>query len=123
MQENIIHSIVLSAGMDPRGLVIGLVGAMISCLYRGAINWRIALVILFSGGALGGFASPFLMQQFQLSASASNLSCLVIGFLSKDIFTQILSAAPSLLKAATSRISKKIEDNNGQSESESESDQ
>lgn len=118
MQENIIHEIVLAAGMDPRGLVIGLVGAMISCLYRGAINWRIALVILFSGGALGGFASPFLVQQFRLSDAASNLSCLVIGFLSKDIFTQIQTAAPSLLKAAASRLSKKINDTDGQSESD-----
>jgi hypothetical protein len=115
MQENIIHSIVLSAGMDPRGMVIGLVGAMISCLYRGAINWRAALVILFSGGALGGFAEPFLVQQFKLSIAAVNLSCLVIGFVSKDIFTQIQSGAPNLIKAALNRASKKI-DNDGQSD-------
>jgi len=116
MQENIIHEIVVASGMDPRGMVIGLVGAMISCLYRGSISWRAALVILFSGGALGGFAGPFLGQQFGLSIEAANLSCLVIGFVSKDIFTQIQSGAPSLIKAGLNRVSKKI-DNDGQSES------
>jgi hypothetical protein len=117
MQENIIHEIVVAAGMDPRGMVIGLVGAMISCLYRGAINWRAALVILFSGGALGGFATPFLVQQFKLSLASVNLSCLVIGFVSKDIFNGIQTGAPGLIKAALRQASKKI-DNDGQSESD-----
>lgn len=114
--QNFVREALKSIGAAPEGVLIGLIGGLVSVIFRvnGKSTWRTTAGILFSGSALSAYALPFVIETLNLGPAAGSLTCFFIGFLASDLFTALKKYAPGLMGRYARKFEKKIEsdDNN-----------
>jgi hypothetical membrane protein len=123
--ENTINFVILASqylGIDPKGIITGLIGATFSVLVLNRNKFSVSKVILiiFSGAVLSGYGihifEEYLPKNPKGTAIASLLS-VVTGFISSDILSSIKTAAPtftnSVIKVLTNILLKFVSTKNG----------
>jgi len=108
--QNFVREAVRAIGAAPEGVLIGLIGGLVSVVFRinGKSTWRTTSGILFSGAALGGYALPVISENLKWGAAAGSLACFLIGFLASDFFQALKKYAPGLFGRAAKKIENEI---------------
>ena len=106
---NLIIQLINKAGMRPLGVLLGLIGGVLSVLYKvNGLSWRRALVVLISGGVLAGYGMPMLSENLHVGEGTGLFTVFIVGYIASDVFTYINKIVPSLLKAIGEKVKKKI---------------
>lgn len=106
---NLLRQIAESLGMIPEGVMLGLMGSVMSILYKiNGLDWKRAFIVLMSGATLSGYGMPVLSENLQLGHGTSFFIVFLIGYLASDVFTQLKKFTPTALALAGERLKKII---------------
>jgi hypothetical protein len=110
--ENTINFVILASqylGIDPKGIITGLIGATFSVLVLNRNKFSVSKVILiiFSGAVLSGYAIQiysWYLPKTPKGAAVAGLLSIVTGFISSDILSSIKTAAPTLTNSIVTGV-------------------
>lgn len=111
MKNFILQSIEL-LGMSADGFGVGLVGSVLSIIYKvNGFSWKMTVTVFLSGGILSGYAMPVIVENWDLGRGTGFFAVFIIGYLAPDFFSFLKSFAPTLFKMLGEWIGKKLKKN------------
>lgn len=99
MNENFIHKLIETIGMNPDGAMIGAIGVIVATIGKvNGVSWKQALSLILGGMAISGYAVPAAIENTSFGNGTIFFMVFLLGAISPHVYTALDNFAPTILK-------------------------